>query len=308
MNLLKLIIIIFIVTLPKSSKAEIENKIVVKVESKIITDYEIKNKILSSIIVANKEINQVNIDSIKGRSLESLVQLKLKKLELNKFNFKKKDKDKVNLYLKSISSNDVIDLQNKFENNNLDFQLFVEEIEIEIMWQELIYKIYSKKIKIDENNIDKELKELIQNESSIKEFNISEVEVFIDNTNSYDEKVSYIKDLIKKDGFDAVALKFNNSSSSTNKGDLGWINSKSLSNEIYEIIVKMQKGDISEAIKRQNSVLFLKLNDIKESKTGDLNISEFKEKLISRKKNELFNLYSISHLSKLKNSSLIEYK
>jgi len=308
MNLLKLIIIIFIITLPKSSKAEIENKIVVKVESKIITNYEIKNKILSSIIVANKEINQVNIDSIKGQSLESLVQLKLKKLELNKFNFKKKDKDKVNLYLKSISSNDINSLQNKFENNNLDFQLFVEEIETEIMWQELIYKIYSKKIKIDENNIDKELKQLIQNESSIKEFNISEVEVFIDNTNSYDEKVSYIKDLIKKDGFDAVVLKFNNSSSSANKGDLGWINSKSLSNEIYEIIVKMQKGDISEAIKRQNSVLFLKLNDIKESKTGDLNISELKEKLISRKKNELFNLYSISHLSKLKNSSLIEYK
>ena len=241
MNLIKIIFIIFIVTLPSSSKAKIENKIVVRIENKIITDYEIKNKILSSIIVANKEINQENINIVKSQSLETLIQLKLKKLELEKFNFKTKESNKVKMYLKSISSNDVIGLKNKFEKNNLDFELFVEEIKTELMWQELIYKIYSKKIKIDEKNIDKELKELIANESNVKEFSISEIEIFIENANSYDEKVLYIKDLIKKEGFEDVALKFSISSSASNKGNLGWINSKSLSEEIYKIIINMKK-------------------------------------------------------------------
>ena len=40
------------------------NKIVVKVENEIITNYEIKNKIISSLIVSGQEINQVNIDLI----------------------------------------------------------------------------------------------------------------------------------------------------------------------------------------------------------------------------------------------------
>ena len=111
MNLIKIIFIIFIVTLPSSSKAKIENKIVVRIENKIITDYEIKNKILSSIIVANKEINQENINIVKSQSLETLIQLKLKKLELEKFNFKTKEANKVKMYLKSISSNDVIGLK-----------------------------------------------------------------------------------------------------------------------------------------------------------------------------------------------------
>ena len=79
MNLLKIIIIILITTLPEVTKAKIKNEIVVRVENKIITDYEIKNKIISSIIVANKEINQENINSIKSQSLETLIQLKLKK-------------------------------------------------------------------------------------------------------------------------------------------------------------------------------------------------------------------------------------
>ena len=308
MNLLKIIIIILITTLPEVAKAKIKNEIVVRVENKIITDYEIKNKILSSIIVANKEINQENINSIKSQSLETLIQLKLKKLEIDKFNLKKRETDKVNTYLNSISSNNIIGLQDKFKNNNLDFQLFVEEIETELMWQELIYKIYSKKIKIDEKNIDNELKKLIKNESDIVEFNISEIEIFLDDANSYEEKVLYIEDLIIKNGFDDVALKFSVSSSASNNGNLGWINSKSLSNEVYKIVINMEKKGISKPIKRQNSILFLKLNDIKESKLENLNIPELKLKLINQKKNELFNLYSISHLSKLKNSSLIEYK
>jgi len=308
MNLLKIIIIILITTLPEVAKAKIKNEIVVRVENKIITDYEIKNKILSSIIVANKEINQENINSIKSQSLETLIQLKLKKLEIDKFNLKKRETDKVNTYLNSISSNNIIGLQDKFKNNNLDFQLFVEEIETELMWQELIYKIYSKKIKIDEKNIDNELKKLIKNESDIVEFNISEIEIFLDDANSYEEKVLYIEDLIIKNGFDDVALKFSVSSSASNNGNLGWINSKSLSNEVYKIVINMEKKGISKPIKRQNSILFLKLNDIKESKLENLNIPELKLKLINQKKNELFNLYSISHLSKLKNSSLIEYQ
>ena len=59
--------------------------------------------------------------------------------------------------------------------------------------------------------------------------------------------------------------------------------------------------------KRQNNILFLKINDKRISKSENINIVELKNNLINQK-NELFNLYSRSHLSKLKNTSLIEYK
>jgi len=50
------------------------------------------------------------------------------------------------------------------------------------------------------------------------------------------------------------------------------------------------------------------LKDKRVSKTQDINIKKLKNNIINQKKNELFNLYSRSHLSKLKNTSLIEYK
>ena len=55
------------------SLASLKSSIVVKVDNKIITNFEIKNKILSTLIIAGNEINQKNIDSLKEQALENLI-------------------------------------------------------------------------------------------------------------------------------------------------------------------------------------------------------------------------------------------
>ena len=117
-----------------------------------------------------------------------------------------------------------------------------------------------------------------------------------------------LQDQIKINGFKKTAVQFSVSSTSQNAGDLGWISSNSLSTKIYNIIKKMNIGDISQPIIKQNTILFLKLNDKRKSKINQINLAELRKNLINQKKNELFNLYSNSHLSKLKNNSLIEYR
>ena len=67
----------------------------------------------------------------------------------------------------------------------------------------------------------------------------------------------------------------------------------------------MQIGDISNPIK-QNKIILLKLNDKKISNYSDINKETLKKELINQK-NELFNLYSSSFISKLRNTKFIEY-
>tara|TARA_B100001063_G_scaffold216492_1_gene218228 strand:- start:8849 stop:9775 length:927 start_codon:yes stop_codon:yes gene_type:complete len=287
--------------------AETANKIVIKIGSEIITNYEIKNKILTTIILSGKEINQNNINALKKNSLDSLIEFKLKKLELSKYNFKV-DKDRINSYLKSISSNDINNLKRKLEENELAFQLFLEEIETEFKWQTLIFQIYSKRINIDESAINIEINEIIKNKSNIEEYKLSEIEIFSKDNNSDKETISNLQKTILEEGFENVALNYSISTTSTNKGELGWVNGKTLSNQIYEIVSKLSIGEVSKPIKRPNTFLFLKLIDKKISKSSDIDIVSLKKNLIDQKKNELFRLYSQSHLSKLKNNNLIEYK
>ena len=286
--------------------ASIENKIILKIENEIITNFEVKNKILSTLILSNQEINQKNINDFKKQALEFLIQHKLKKIELSKFSLKN-DSAKIQNYLNSISGNNVKKLKDTFKKNNIDFELFVDEVETQFKWQQLIYKIYVNKIQIDEKSISNELEEIIKKESEIKEFKISEIEILLSGDGNDKNKILNIEKQIKKIGFENTATKFSSSSSAANKGDLGWIKAKSLSKQIYNILKDMKINEVSKPIKSSQSVLFLKLNEKKISKSNTINSVELKKNLINRKKNDMFALYSKSHLSKLRNTSLIEY-
>ena len=140
--LISLIAIFFSLNIAYS---KIENNIVVKIENEIITNFEIKNKILSSLIISNQEINQKNINEIKKSSLEVLVNYKLKKIELSKYNFSDNIKQ-LDSYLNSISSNNIESLKEKFLINNLDFNLFLDEVKTELKWKKLIFNVFKDKI------------------------------------------------------------------------------------------------------------------------------------------------------------------
>lgn len=307
-NILKLYFYLSILFfLQNTLMAKIENNIVLKIENEIISNYEVKNKILSSLMLNGQEINQKNINNAKKQALNALILFKLKKIELSKYNFKN-DPKQISDYLNLISSNDIEKFKERFKRNNLDYELFIEEIETQFKWQKFIYQVYSNKIEIDENSINLEVKNLAKNQKKIEEFRISEIEVILNNNDRDKEIISEIERNIKSEGFELTATKYSISLSSEKKGDLGWINSKSLSPKIYSIVSKMEIGEISEPILSQNSLLFLKILDKRLSEPRKIDLVKLKEDLINNKKNELFNLYSRSHLSKLKNTSLIEYK
>ncbi len=306
-NLLFRVLILFFFINYTSFLFASQNKIIAKVGEKIVTSYELKNKIKTSLLLSNQKFNQENINKIKGQALFTLVNLKLKQIEIKKFNL---DLENANIQnqLSSISSNDIPGLKTKFRENDISFDLFNEELKTEFTWQKLVISLYNEKVDINENDIIEQIKKLRENQSNIEEYKISEIELFVDSGSNKKEIVNFISNYIKKFGFENAATKYSISSSATKKGDLGWVNTKALSKEVFGILSNMEIGDISKPIKSNNSLLFLKLADKRKKKLSDNELKFYKENLIAQKKNELFNLYSKSHISKLKNNTLIEYK
>ena len=306
-NIIFFVIIIFF-KINNFSFANIDNKIVVKIENEIITNFEIKNKILSLLIISNQEINQKNIDVLKGKALKSLIDLKLKRLELKNFDIKE-DYKQINTYLNQVSANNINSLKEKFKQNQVNYNLFIEELKTEFRWQKFIYTVYSNKIEIDDSSIENELKNLIKNKILIKEYELSEIEIsFEENAKDTNKKIRKILENISIEGFEKTALNYSISSTANNKGYLGWIKDKTLNKEILNEIRRLKIGQVTQPLKRQNTVLFLKLNNIRDIRSDEVDRDSLKNDLINSKKNDLFNLYSKSHISKLKNTSFIEYK
>ena len=282
------------------------NNIVVKIDSELITKFDIKNKIITSLVLADKEINQENIDNLKRKSLDDLIRNRLKKIELKKYNLKRNN-NRINAYLNTISSNNISQLKLLFDENNLDFQSFEDEVDTEIKWRNLIYKKYSKKIEINPEDINQEIKKIIKNQTNITKFNLSEIEIFVNNDGKDDDRINQVLEEIKISSFEDAVIKFSISSTANDKGRLGWINSNSLTKDLLENLNAINIGEISKPIKKQDKIIFLKLNDKKMSSFSEKNIDKLKIELIEQKKNDLFILYSNSFLSKLRNTKFIEY-
>ena len=290
----------------------IQNSIIANIDNQIITSFELKNKILTVLLLSNQDVNQDNINLSQNEAMRSLINLKLKKSEISKYNVTE-NKQRLDAYLKSTSSRfntDIQGLKSIFKNSNINYDLFIEELNIEFKWQKLIFDLYKDKINtnINKAEIDKEINIVIKNQTNINEYKLAEIEVTFENNEEAEKKINEVKNQIKKIGFENTAIKFSSSSTAFEGGDLGWISSKSLSNKILKAVEQLNIGDVSETIFQTNSILLIKLSNKRVIQSKDLNTNEIREKIILSRKNEMLNLLSANHLSKVKNQALIEIK
>ena len=160
-------------------EGNINSKIIVKVHDKIITNFELKNKILTVLIMSNQKINQENIDNLKTSALNELINNELKKIELEKFKVQK-DENRLNSYLRSISNNDINALQKSFLIMILVMKYYVNEIDYQLRWQKLIYTLYSQKININDDIVKKEVEDILNNKSNVVEFELAEIEIILE--------------------------------------------------------------------------------------------------------------------------------
>jgi len=284
-----------------------ESKIVVKVDNKLITNFDIKNKILTTLILSNQEVNQNNIDKTKPLVLKSLIDLKVKETEIKKYKINVSDVE-INNNLNLLSNNDLNSFEKKFNLNNLDYNAFKSDLKTELGWRKLIYVLYNKKVKIDESEINLQLKKTLkENKKENVEYRLTELLISYESVEDKENKIKIINKEIKEKGFDKVFQDYNQSITS-NKGDLGWVNSQSLSKNIFNAIKNLKINEISEPIVLANNLLFLRVKNKREIESKDINIEDVKKQIIKMKENQRFGLYSTSHLSKLKNLATIEYK
>ena len=305
----KILTYLFIITIlsPNNSFSEIKEKILVNVDNEIITSYDLKNQIKTIIILSNKEINQNNIDKTKKVALNNLVNLMIKKIEVNKFDIQIKD-NSVSNYLNTVSNGDIDNLKKIFLINNLNFESYRNNIEIELRWQKLIVSKFRNKIIIDDQEIQNLINQASNEKKSLNEYKLSKIEIIFNDKNDLKYEIENIKNEINKYGFEDTALRLKVSNSQINKGEIDWINEKALSKTILDAIKNLEKNEISKPIIISNSVLFLKVKDIKKSNLGKLNLKKLKKNIVDQKTNELLSSYSKSHLSKLRNVSLINYR
>ena len=235
-----LCIIFFLIFYQINSLAAIKNKIIAKVGNEIVTSYELESKIKSILILSNNEINQENIDKVKNIALKDLINLKLKKEEIEKYGIDISD-NRVNSYIRSLGI-DENKLSKIFGINDASMKQYFDQTKIELTWQKMIFNIYSDKISINENEIIEELNDKINADKRIIEYELAEIEMEIVDSQKIKSHLNEVKNFINEFSFEEAVLKYSVSPTSNNKGYLGWVNSAGLSDEILKLIKNLKPG------------------------------------------------------------------
>ena len=295
---LKLILILLIFN---SNTFSIENKILFKIENQIITSLDIDNE-YKYLIALNPNLKNSNKSDIITLSRRSIIQEKIKKIEIkNNFNNPKIPPEYIQQILKNVYSKIGIDNLDNFKEylkkNNINFEDVRNKLEIETLWNQLIFAKFSSKVKIDEEK----LKIKIQNGNNkfLKSFLMSEISFEISNLKDLDNKYVEITETIKNKGFEFAALKYSLSPTSSLGGKLGWISENSLNKNILKSIKNLKVNSITKPIVVPGGFLILQINDIKNEKI-EIDLKKELAKLINFEKNNQLNQYSKIYFNKVK--------
>ena len=283
-----------------TSLLSIENKILIKINNQIITSLDVKNE-YKYLIALNPNIKNSNKDNILKLSKKSIIQEKIKKIEIEKnFNNPKIPQKILEQILKNVYSrigiNNLNDFKEYLRINDVNFEDVKNKLETEALWNELILIKFSSKIKINEEY----LKNIIQNNNKfIKSYLMSEISFEILNLTDLDNKFLEISNSIKKEGFDFAALKYSLSPTSNIGGKLDWINENSLNKNIKEAIKDLKINEFSKPITVPGGFLILQINDIKNTKI-EVDADKELKKLVDFEKNNQLNQYSKIYFNKIK--------
>ena len=156
--------------------------------NEIITTVDILNEI-TYLSIINNEFNKIEKNKKIEIAKNSLIKQKIKFIEISKFieNIKLEDdifEDIVKSYFKNLKIDSIKSLELFFKKKNLSIEFVREKISINTYWNRLIYKKFSKNIKINKAEIEMDIK----NKKKQTEYLLSEIVFAIDNNENLEEK------------------------------------------------------------------------------------------------------------------------
>ena len=294
-----LIFSIFSLIFLKNISNAIENKIILKVNKEIITSVDVFNE-AKYLKTLNKNLINIDNKEIINIAKTSLLREKVKEIEILKYPDIEVSREFLDSIIKNIYLN--LGLKNKeefinyLEINNIDLNIVEKKLSNEAMWNQLIFNKFHKKIKIDIENIKKEIE--TDKKFSIS-YNLNEILYVVEKREDRDRIFLKIQESVKMNGFENTASIFSISNSSKTGGNIGWVNEGSINKEILKELKKLKKGEYTNPIQTPSGFLILYLVNKKEIEQS-YNIDEELSSRVKNIQNQQLNQYSNIYFNKIK--------
>ena len=174
----------------------------------------------------------------------------------------------------------------------------LKKIEIETVWNQLIFDKYKKEINVDLESLRKIVSEKKKSQKKIS-YLLSEIIFEKKKDQSLEKIIKKINMSIDEIGFQNTANLYSISDSAKFGGRIGWVEKENLMKKIYKLVEKLEIGENTKPIQVSNNFLIVKLEDIKKNIIKIDSDKELK-KIIKYEQNRQLDQFSKIYFNKIK--------
>ena len=304
MNKIKFLFYIILSIFFNQNTFSYENTIIYKVNNEIITSYDVKKEV-KYLISLNTNLKSLKKNEILRLAHQSAIKEKIKLIELKKY-YSLEDESN-NKLVSQVTSDLYKSLGLKSEEEfisylavqNIQIDWVKKKLEIESLWNDLIYRKHKNQILIDEDNIKKQVLKEIKSIKKQKKLFLSEILIKLTTENDQLKLIEEVKRKIQEIGFDNTANTYSISNTANKGGKIGWINESSLSAVIVKEVKELKKGENTNPIKLASGYLILKVNDIEMSEVK-VDHNKIVDSRINNELNKQLDQFSTLYYNKVK--------
>jgi len=310
MKKISVFLILIITLLLSDASYSYENFIIHKINNEIITEYDVKKE-ANYLRALNPNLRNLDISKLTELALNSIVREKIKKIELEKNNLLGENLDDPMIIstFESVYKNIGIKNEDEFEQYLKKFNISIEwtkkKLQIESLWNSLIYNKYRNQVSIDNEKIRKNLKKNIKLRKTQKKILLSEIVVKFNSNEEFLSLTKIIAESITEIGFSNTANTHSISRSANKGGKIGWINQASLSPKILNEIKDLVNGEYTKPIKINSNFLILKIED-SEIINVQIDLEEALNKRILNERNKQLDQFSTIFFNRVKKNIIID--
>ena len=307
-KIIKTLYILFAVLILCNTNANSLEKvfIILKINNEIVTNIDVKNEI-KYLIALNPQLKTVPKNQIQEIAKKSIVKENLKKSEILKYYILDQKNPLLQEILAQFYKKLGMDNEKEFKEYLINFDLLIDDvlkkIEVETVWNQMIYQKYKTQLQIN----PEKLKKIISLKKNNQENNLlSLIEIVFEKKKDekFQEKLTQIQNSIEEIGFENTANIYSVSESSKFGGKLGWVNEESLTKKVLEGINGLKIGEQTAVLDMGSSYVILKIQDIKKQ-IIEINEDTALKKMIKFEENKQLENFSRIYYNKVKINSQI---
>ncbi|TNE57445.1 MAG: hypothetical protein EP340_08575 [Alphaproteobacteria bacterium] len=245
------------------------------VNDEVISNYDVQQRVNLVIFSSGVKAEGADLERIRNQVLRTLIDETLKIQEARELDVEITTQEVDDAIASMAADNNmtVEQIIKLLNDNNTNVTTLRRQIAADIAWETIVRGMFASRVSVTDEEVDTVYQQTLESANEAQ-YMVSEIVLQIESPDKDAQVKGAANDLYEQlqrgAQFANLARQFSQSASSSQGGDIGWIQQGQLAPELDAVLPSLRIGEITQPIRTVNAYYILALRNKKEAGAGDV--------------------------------------